>query len=139
MTTAITVAYDNRINFSKLASELRALGAKFYVKPEGQNRILEFKTLTPKASELIQSHQNQPTASVAAESQETVVEENPATETETTPVVEETATYFTANELNDNYTKKELEALAKSLDIALSPSCKRKAGLVEFLAGKIQK
>ena len=104
-----------------------------------KNRIIEFKTLTSKANELIQSHQSQPTASVATESQETIVEESSSIVTESSPVVEETVDYFTAEELNDNYTKKNLLALAKSLGITLPPSGKRKAQMVEFLAGKIQK
>ncbi|MEM8777576.1 MAG: hypothetical protein AAGF26_01630 [Cyanobacteria bacterium P01_G01_bin.49] len=135
MTTAIIVNYENRIDFSNFAAELRALGATFYVTPEGSNRIIEFKTLTSKASQFIESLANQETSE---EIQETVVE-SPSTEPETDSVVEESVTYFTASELNKNYTKKQLEDLAKSLEIALSPSCKKKAGLVKFLAGKIQK
>lgn len=140
MNTAITVPFSDRFSFSGLAAELRALGAKFYVKPQGSSRIIEFSKLTEKANVFIESYRNQEIETVSENPINSVQQEVISSEPESTTVIEETISYFTAEELNSNYTKKGLEALAKDSEIVLTPSSKKKkANLVKFLAGKIQK
>ena len=111
----ITVSFAQ---LNSLAAQLRQAGACFNVTATGENRLLQFRQLTPAAKSLLRS-----------------LETPVSAEVETEPTPEATQQYATFEEIMSK-TKREMKKLAQQFNIPINSKL-RKEELARSLVGKI--
>lgn len=144
--TSTIVPYNE--DFNNVASVLRDLGAKFYVRPvenAESHRQIQFSTITIDAQAfvdaLIIAHQSEtsPVTEPQLEPEIVQVQEEPA-QSEIQIVESEVAeeiTYYTISDLQP-LAIAQMRELAQAQEIEIPANIKRKPQFTKFLAGKLK-